>query len=109
MVVMNDRIVSSYYVTKTNANTMDTFRAVGMGNLGELISDTPYFFYPPVKPTRKRAYSIANITSIPQVEILFSYEDMHNNTLYNVVASGARGIVVCDYQFLTSRAPKLTL
>ncbi len=88
---------------------MDTFKAIGMGNLGELISDTPYFFYPPVKPTGKRAYSIVNITSIPQVEILFSYEDMHNNTLYNVVASGAKGIVVRDPHFFTSRAPKFTL
>ncbi|KAG0647559.1 L-asparagine amidohydrolase 1 [Hyphodiscus hymeniophilus] len=94
MVVMNDRIVSAYYVTKTNANTMDTFKAVEMGNLGELISDTPYFFYPPVKPTGKKAYSVANVTSIPRVDILFAYEDMHNDTLYNAVASGAKGIVI---------------
>jgi L-asparaginase len=94
MIVMNDRIVSSYYVTKTNANTMDTFKAPEMGNLGELISNTPYFFYPPVKPTGKRAYSISNVTSIPRVDILFAYEDMSNDTLYNAVASGAKGIVV---------------
>jgi L-asparaginase len=94
MVVMNDRIVSAYYVTKTNANTLDTFKAVEMGNLGEMISDTPYFFYPPVKPTGKKAYSVANVTSIPRVDILFAYEDMHNDTLYNAVASGAKGIVV---------------
>ncbi|KIM98508.1 hypothetical protein OIDMADRAFT_56865 [Oidiodendron maius Zn] len=94
MVVMNDRIVSAYYVTKTNANTLDTFKAIEMGNLGELISDTPYFFYPPVKPTGKKAYSIANVTSIPRVDILFAYEDMHNDTLYNAVLSGAKGIVI---------------
>ncbi|KAE8451192.1 hypothetical protein EG329_004356 [Mollisiaceae sp. DMI_Dod_QoI] len=94
MVVMNDRIVSAYYVTKTNANTMDTFKAPEMGNLGEMISDTPYFFYPPVKPTGKRAYPIMNITSIPRVDILFAYEDMSNDTLYNAVASGAKGIVI---------------
>ena len=73
---------------------MDTFKAVEMGNLGELISDTPYFFYPPVTPTGKRSYSISNITSIPRVDILFAYEDMSNDTLYNAVASGAKGIVV---------------
>lgn len=97
MVVMNDRIVSAYYVTKTNANTLDTFKAVEMGNLGELVSDTPYFFYPPVKPTGKRAYSVANVTSIPRVDILFAYEDMHNDTLYNAVSSGAKGIVVSAF------------
>ncbi|KAH6679392.1 L-asparaginase [Halenospora varia] len=94
MVVMNDRIVSAYYVTKTNANTMDTFKAVEMGNLGELISNTPYFFYPPVKPTGKAAYSIMNVTSIPRVDILMAYEDMSNDTLYSAVANGAKGIVI---------------
>nr|UAJ75037.1 L-asparaginase [synthetic construct] len=94
MVVMNDRIISAYYVTKTNANTMDTFKAIEMGNLGELISNTPYFFYPPVEPTGKIAYDISNVTEIPRVDILFAYEDMHNDTLYNAVSSGAKGIVI---------------
>lgn len=94
MVVMNDRIVSAYYVTKTNANTLDTFKAPEMGNLGELISDTPYFFYPPIKPTGKTAYDISNVTAIPRVDILFAYEDMHNDTLYNAINSGAKGIVI---------------
>ncbi|PYH72091.1 asparaginase ahrA [Aspergillus vadensis CBS 113365] len=94
MVVMNDRIASAYYVTKTNANTMDTFKATEMGYLGEMISNTPFFFYPPVKPTGKVTFDIANVTEIPRVDILFSYEDMHNDTLYNAISSGAQGIVV---------------
>lgn len=94
MVVMNDRIVSAYYVTKVNANTMDTFKAVEMGNLGSLVSNVPYFFYPPVKPTGKTPISVSNVTSIPRVDILMAYEDMKNDTLYNAVASGAKGIVI---------------
>jgi len=94
MVVMNDRVVSAYYVTKTDANTLDTFKAPEMGNLGELISDTPFFFYPPVTPTGKMAFDISNVTSIPRVDILFSYEDMHNDTLYNAISSGAKGFVI---------------
>jgi len=94
MVVMNDRITSAYYVTKTNANTMDTFRAPEQGHLGALLSNTPYFYYPPVKPTGKREYVVDNVTSIPRVDILFAYEDMHSDTLYNAVKSGAKGVVV---------------
>ncbi|EHK97273.1 putative L-asparaginase 4 [Glarea lozoyensis 74030] len=94
MVVMNDRIVSAYYVTKTNANTMDTFKAYEQGNLGTLISNTPYFFYPPVTPTGKAAYDIRNVTAIPRVDILMSYQDMSNDTLYSAVSSGAKGIVI---------------
>ncbi len=73
MLVMNDRIASTYYMTKMNANTLDTFKSVEMGYLGELISDKPYFYYPPAKPTGKIAYNISNITSIPRVDILFFY------------------------------------
>ncbi|KAF3765289.1 hypothetical protein M406DRAFT_60076 [Cryphonectria parasitica EP155] len=94
MLVMNDRIASAYYMTKMNANTLDTFKSVEMGYLGELISDKPYFYYPPMKPTGKAAYDISNVTSIPRVDILFFYEDMHNDTLYNAIEAGAKGIVI---------------
>lgn len=94
MIVMNDRIISAYYATKTNANTLDTFRAPEMGNLGELISAQPYFFYPPATPTGKRAFHVQHVQAIPRVDILMAYEDMANDTLYNAVASGAKGIVI---------------
>lgn len=95
LVVLNDRIVSSYYATKVNANTLDTFKAPEMGNLGYLVSNTPYYFYPPVAPTGKRAIDVTNITAIPRVDILFSYQDMSNDTLYSAINNGAKGIVVC--------------
>ncbi|KAE8371717.1 Asparaginase/glutaminase [Aspergillus bertholletiae] len=94
LIVMNDRIVSAFYASKTNANTVDTFKAIEMGNLGEVISNTPYFFYPAVQPTGKTEVHIQNITSIPRVDILYSYEDMHNDTLYSAIQNGAKGIVI---------------
>lgn len=94
MIVMNDRIVSAFYASKTNANTVDTFKAVEMGNLGEVVSNKPYFFYPPVQPTGKTEVDVSNVTAIPRVDILYSYEDMHNDTLYSAIENGAKGIVV---------------
>ncbi|KAL4952234.1 Asparaginase/glutaminase [Aspergillus filifer] len=94
MVVMNDRIASAYYVTKTNANVMDTFKAVEMGYLGAIVSNEPYFFYPAVQPTGKTAFDVTNITAIPRVDILYSYQDMSNDTLYDAVGNGANGVVV---------------
>lgn len=73
MVVLNDRIVSAYYAIKINADTLDTFKAREMGNLGVLISATPYFYYPAVEPTGKACYNISTIESIPRVDILISY------------------------------------
>ncbi|PKY00418.1 L-asparaginase [Aspergillus campestris IBT 28561] len=94
LVVMNDRIVSTYYVTKTNANTMDTFKAVEMGNVGQVIGGTPYFFFPPTLPTGRSTYNISEINSIPRVDILYSYQDMQNETIYDTVNRGAKGIVI---------------
>ncbi|KAL4776855.1 Asparaginase/glutaminase [Aspergillus nidulans var. acristatus] len=94
MVVMNDRIASAYYVTKTNANTMDTFKAVEMGYLGAIISNTPFFYYPAVQPSGKTTVDVSNITSIPRVDILYSFQDMTNDTLYSSVENGAKGVVI---------------
>ncbi|KAL4982826.1 Asparaginase/glutaminase [Aspergillus falconensis] len=94
MVVMNDRIASAYYVSKTNANTMDTFKAVEMGYLGAIISNSPFFYYPAVQPSGKTAVDVSNITSIPRVDILYSFQDMTNDTLYSSIENGAKGVVV---------------
>jgi L-asparaginase len=94
LVVMNDRIASAYYVTKTNSNTMDTFKALEAGFLGAIVSNTPYFFYPPVEPTGKTAIDVTNVTEIPRVDILYSYQDMTNDTLFSAVENGAKGVVV---------------
>jgi L-asparaginase len=101
LVVLNDRIVSAFYASKTNANTVDTFKAVEMGNLGAIVSNKPYFFYPPVIPTGKTAFDVRNFTSIPRVDILYSYQDMQNDTLYDAVDNGAKGIVVSLHPFPT--------
>ncbi|EXJ88747.1 L-asparaginase [Capronia coronata CBS 617.96] len=94
LVVLNDRIASAYYVTKNNANTLETFKPIEEGFLGTLVSDVPYYYYPPVTPTGKTAIDVSNITSIPRVDILYAYEDMSNDTLYNAIDSGAKGIVI---------------
>ncbi|KAL6250045.1 hypothetical protein RBB50_002346 [Rhinocladiella similis] len=94
MVVLNDRIASAFYITKNNANTLETFKPVEQGFLGVLVSDEAFYYYPPVTPTGKRSFSIASVTSIPRVDILYSYQDMQNDTLYNAVSSGAKGIVI---------------
>jgi L-asparaginase len=85
IVVLNDRIASPDYVVELDTSTLDTFKALEMGYLSEIISDKPFYFYPPVTPTGKTTIDISKITSIPRVDILYSYQDMHNDTLYNAI------------------------
>lgn len=94
LIVFNDRVMSAFYASKTNANSLDTFKAVEMGNLGAIVSNVAYWFYPPVLPTGKMVVDVRNVTAIPRVDILYSYQDMSNSTLYSAVENGAKGIVV---------------
>ncbi|SUH12844.1 L-asparaginase [Salmonella enterica subsp. enterica] len=43
MVVLNDRIGSARFVTKTNATTLDTFKAPEEGYLGVIVNGKPQF------------------------------------------------------------------
>ena len=43
MVVLNDRIGSARFSTKTNATTLDTFKAPEEGYLGVIVGGKPYF------------------------------------------------------------------
>lgn len=95
MVVMNDRIVSAFFATKTQANTVDTFKAYEQGNLGFVVSNTPYFYYPAVQANAKHNADVAGVDAIPRVDILYAYEDMHSDSLRSAVKNGAKGIVVC--------------
>ncbi|KAL4915660.1 Asparaginase/glutaminase [Aspergillus aurantiobrunneus] len=94
LVVMNDRIVSAFFATKTNANTVDTFKAYEQGNLGMIVSNKPYFYYPAVQANAKHFADVGGVTAIPRVDILYAYEDMHSDLLYSAVENGAKGIVV---------------
>ncbi|KAJ5973640.1 hypothetical protein N7481_010850 [Penicillium waksmanii] len=94
LVVLNDRIVSAFFATKTNANTMDTFKAYEQGSLGMIVSNTPYFFYPAVQPNAKHVADVDDVDSIPRVDILYAYEDMHSDSLHSAIKNGAKGIVI---------------
>ncbi|KAL4884363.1 Asparaginase/glutaminase [Aspergillus karnatakaensis] len=94
LVVLNDRIASAYYVSKTNANSLDTFKALEAGYLGAIVSNEAYFYYPAVQPTGKTAFDVTNVTEIPRVDILYSYLDMSNDTLLSAVENGAEGVVI---------------
>jgi L-asparaginase len=94
MVVLNDRISSAYYITKTNANAVDTFKSVEQGYLGGIVSGVPYFYYQPVMPTNFHGFDVANLDTLPKVVILYSYQDQDASLIEAAVKGGAKGIVI---------------
>ena len=94
MVVLNDRIASAFYVTKTNSTTIDTFKSVDQGYLGTFIGGVPKFYYEPAKPIGKPYFDVSNYEALPKVVVLYSYQDQDIALLDAAVKDGAKGIVI---------------
>lgn len=94
MVVMNDRIGSGYYITKTNANTPDTFKSVEAGNYGQLIGLVPKFYYQPQFPINQSFFDVSRLDNLPKVEIIYGYQSTDTAQLDAAIANGAKGVVI---------------
>lgn len=95
MIVLNDRIASAWYATKTNANALDTFKSYEQGFLGFFIDVEPIFYYGAATPVGKPAYfDVSGVTELPRVDILYGYEDLNVDLATAAVESGAVGLVL---------------
>ncbi|KAF8246954.1 L-asparaginase [Wilcoxina mikolae CBS 423.85] len=94
MIVLNDRIGSAYYTSKTNSNSLDTFQAVDAGFLGNFVGVVPRFYYAPALPTNKPFFDISSTTTLPKVEIIYSYQGVDPEMVFDAVRRGAKGLVI---------------
>ena len=94
MVLLNDRIGSAFYTTKTNATALDTFKANEQGYLGAFYAGKPYFFYQPALPENKPSFDVSDKTTLPKVDILYSYQDQDSDFLSTAIEHGAKGVVI---------------
>jgi len=94
LIVMNDRIGQAWYTIKNNANTLETFRATEQGFVGGLLSYTPFWYYPPSQPTFKQTFSVANVSTLPDVAIVYAHESYNPRMIADAVIEGAKGVVI---------------
>ncbi|KUI52705.1 hypothetical protein VP1G_00224 [Cytospora mali] len=94
MIVLNDRISSAFYTTKTNANALDTFKAYEAGFLGVFIDVAPIFYYPPSTPVKKVIFDVAETSELPQVDVLYGTQSLNTYLATAAVESGAKGLVL---------------
>lgn len=94
MVVLNDRIVSAWFASKTNANAMDTFKAYEEGFLGVFVNVKPVFYYAPALPVGKTYFDVAETKSLPQVDVLYGYQDLDASLATAAVENGAEGLIL---------------
>jgi L-asparaginase len=84
-------------VTKTNANMVDTFKAVEQGFLGAFENIKPFFYWPPARPVGYQHFDISALAAedgLPEVDILYGHQALQPGLVQAAVDLGAKGLVV---------------
>ncbi len=93
LVVLNDRIASARYVSKTNTTTTDTFKAEEMGYIGTIADEIYFNNVMTRKHTKDTDFSVSDLDQLPQVDIVYGYQNEGSYLFDAVVEAGAKGIV----------------
>ena len=94
MVVLNDRIASGFYITKTNSLMIDTFKAAEQGYLGAFVGGAPKFYFEPARPVGKPAFDVTRLDKLPKVAVLYTHQESDIDLLDAAVKGGAKGLVI---------------
>jgi L-asparaginase len=95
LVLLNDEIQAAREVTKTSTLRLETFRAHDLGMLGYVDADGRVEIYR--SPTRSHAplteFEVRGVSSLPRVEIAYSYAGSSGLVIDAFAQQGAEGIV----------------
>jgi L-asparaginase len=95
MVVLNDEINAAREVTKTDALRLNTFQTRGYGILGVVDSDRVVFYRKVEKRnTADSEFDITRVTSLPRVDVIWTYQGASGDLIKAAVDAGAKGIVM---------------
>jgi len=97
MVLLNDEINAARDVTKTNTYRVNTFESRDLGPIGFADSDRIVFYRNNLyKHTYKSEFDVSHLTSLPEVEIAYGYQEASRAAIDAFVAVGAKGIILDD-------------
>lgn len=95
LVELNDRIGAPRNITKTNTTATDTFKSNENGYLGAIVGGKIYYYNETArKHTTQTVFDVSNIEKLPQVDILYGYQNSPAYLYDAAVKNGAKGIVV---------------
>ncbi len=94
VMVLNDRIGAARFVTKTNATSLDTFRASEEGYLGVVVGGKPQFETRVDKVhTLRSVFDVRQLKALPKVVIIYGYQDDPEYMYDAAIAHHADGII----------------
>ncbi|CAN7645972.1 type II asparaginase [Peribacillus frigoritolerans] len=95
LISLNDRIGSARYITKTNTTMTDTFQSEEQGYLGAIAGNKILFYNEPTrKHTIKSVFDVSKLDKLPQVDIIYSYQNDSRYFYDASVKAGAKGIII---------------
>lgn len=95
LVVLNDTIHSARFVTKNHTYHVETFVDREIGPLGYTDSDRVVFYRSPLtRHTAKTEFDVDKLDSLPQVDIVYGYQEASPGSIDGLIAAGVQGIVL---------------
>lgn len=95
LVVMNDWIHGAHSLTKTSTTAIQTFMSPLRGVVGvSAYGKNDFYNTPRWKHTTQSEFSVANVTKLPRVDIIFACADMSPDLIDCAATNGAKGIVI---------------
>jgi L-asparaginase type II len=94
LVVLNDEINGARDVTKSNTYRVETFRGGELGLLGYVDADAVVFYRASLKRhTARSEFDVRGLTTLPIVDIVYSYVQPSPTMAQALVSGGVKGIV----------------
>lgn len=94
LVVLNDKIGAARFMTKTNANSLDTFKAPEEGYLGTIIDGhIEYNNRVEKKHTTDSIFDVRQLNELPPVVIIYGYQDDPEYMYDAAIAHHVKGII----------------
>src|SRR5712692_832182 len=98
LVVLNDEIHAARDVVKTSTYRLQTFRSVDFGALGHADGDGVHFYRAPLGAHMPDTpFAGLDLTTLPRVDIVYSYAGADGALVDAAVAAGARGLVSAGF------------
>jgi L-asparaginase len=95
LVVLNDEVNAARDVTKTNTYRVETFKSGELGLLGYVDADGVALYRAPLKRhTTRSEFDVRGLTTLPTVDILYSYVEANPAMARALVSAGVQGVVV---------------
>lgn len=93
MIVMDDRIESARWATKTNTTSVETIRSPDTGPIG-YVDPASVRFVADRPVQRARAFPLPAGDTLPRVEIVYGHSNMDALQIDHAISDKARGIVL---------------